>query len=186
MARHPYESSPEQERAVTDTNFQSWQEAFAAKLAEQNVNIDPAYAPREPGEATSYWLEGDGSHLAGSALEAYVESWGWETLKPLLEWAISATEFDPSAEGQASEGEEQIDVYHTWVFDLLVAATINGFDPYKAPPGDQIVPLIESGLSDASSVWPELYEFLDNDQVRAEYAQSLKEALDKVGPPPAV
>jgi len=169
---------------MAETTFQSWQEAFAAKLAEQNVNIDAAYAPRDPSEAASYWLEGDGTHLAGSALEAYVESWGWETLKPLLEWAITATEFDPSAEGQETEGEEQIDVYPTWVYNLLIAAKINGFDPYAAPPGDQIVAVIESGLSDAS-VWPELNGLLDDDEVRAEYAQTLKTALDQVGPPPA-
>ncbi|MBA2280227.1 MAG: hypothetical protein M3527_05995 [Actinomycetota bacterium] len=179
---------------MAETTHRSWQEAFTAQLAEQNINIDPSYAPADADGALA-WLDGDGTHLAGTALEAYVEAWTWHTLRPLVELALASTEFDPSADAEwsdseaagASEGEEQIDEYPTWVHNLLVAADLAdvNIDPYGAPPGDKVVALIRSNVEDAS-VWPDLDQLLGATSVdeRAAFAGSLQSALDQIGPPP--
>jgi hypothetical protein len=100
----------------------SFAELLASKLAEQNIHLDPAHLPADVSGA-DVWLGGDGTHLARTVLEPFVEAWRWETLKPLLEHAIGAADAE-LAGGQASYAASNADLQASWVYELLVAADL--------------------------------------------------------------
>ena len=103
---------------MSDIQYRSFAEVFAAKLAEQNIQIDPASLPDDPSQCDTF-LEGDGTHLAGTVFEPYVEAWGWETLQPLLQTAMANTagvEWSPDG-GTGAGGEygaSDRDAQATW------------------------------------------------------------------------
>ena len=169
---------------MTDVQYRSFAEVFAAKLAEQNITVDPAYLPTDPSECDAY-LQGDGTHLAGTVFEAYVQAWGWETLQPVLQTALANTagvEWSPDGGGDgASDRDEQA----TWVYNLVCSAGLEslGLDYYDAPDGVHVLQYIQGDFADENT-WPALAQALgamEEDQ-REQSKQGLRAAVDQVGP----
>ena len=173
----------------------SFAELLASKLAEQNIHLDTAELPADVSAADA-WLGGDGTHLAGTALQPYVDAWGWETLKPLLEYAIGAVDAELAgshyAAGDAGSADSQYaasdaDVQASWVYELLVAAGLDdrGLDPYGAPDAVHVAQLVRDGVTNPD-IWPELSRLLDDlgDDEANEVREKLRIALDQVGDPP--
>jgi hypothetical protein len=172
---------------MTDIQYRSFAEVFAAKLAEQGISVDPTYLPMDPSQCDVF-LQGDGPHLVGTAFEPYVQAWGWETLQPLLETALANTAGVEWAEETGGDGASDRDAQATWVYDLLGTAELDslGLDPYDAPDGVHVAAFIQGDFADAN-VWPALAQALEAmDGDRGEQSkQALRSALEQVGQPPA-
>jgi hypothetical protein len=178
---------------MTDIQFRSFGEVFAAKLAEQGIDVDPANLPVDPSECDAF-LQGDGTHLAGTVFETYVEAWGWETLQPLLETALANTagiEWVEQTDGTGDGGEygaSDRDAQATWVYNLLGAAGLDnlGLDPYDAPDAANVAAFIQGDFADPNT-WPALAQALESMEAdqREQSKQALRSAVDQVGSPPA-
>jgi hypothetical protein len=175
---------------MSDVQYRSFAEVFAAKLAEQGISVDPAHLPNDPTECDAY-LQGDGTHVAGTVFEQYVQAWGWETLQPLLQTAMANTagvEWSPDGSVDGEYGASDRDAQATWVYNLLCTAGLEslGLDYYGAPDGVHVAQYIHGDFADENT-WPELAQALatmDQGQ-RDESKQALRAALDQVGQPPA-
>lgn len=171
---------------MTDIQFRSFAEVFGAKLREQGIDVDPADLPDDPAACEAF-AQGDGTHLAGTVLEVYVEAWTWETLKPYLEAALAATagvEWSPDGEVEGGEVEggdtAEQDAAASWIYELLCAAGLEnaGLDPYNSPTRDYVVAFVEGGCTD-TSMWPELVAVLESmgEEEREEARQALAAAV---------
>jgi hypothetical protein len=167
------------------TQTRTFADVLSEKLTEQNIQLDASAVPQDV-TAADAWLSGDGTHLAGTPLAAYVDAWGWETLKPMLEYAIGTA--DAVASGAAGDYQAtDADTQASWVYNLLVVSELTelGLDPYSAPDAVHVVELVRGGVTNADT-WPELSRLLDGmeEDKANEVKQKLLTGLDYAGEPP--